>query len=30
MHSFEYLELVKPRYDHLMIDEVQDITGIKL
>ncbi|HEY5392176.1 MAG TPA: UvrD-helicase domain-containing protein, partial [Hanamia sp.] len=30
MLSFEYLELVKPRYDYIMIDEVQDITGIQL
>jgi hypothetical protein len=30
MLSFEYLQLVKPRYDYVMIDEVQDITGIQL
>lgn len=30
MLSFEYLQLVKPRYDYIMIDEVQDITGIQL
>ncbi len=30
MLSFEYLPLVKPRYDYIMIDEVQDITGIQL
>ncbi len=30
MISFEYLQLVKPRYDYVMIDEVQDITGIQL
>jgi len=28
--SFDYLKLVKPRYDYIMIDEVQDITGIQL
>lgn len=28
--AFEYLQLVKPRYDYVMIDEVQDITGIQL
>ena len=28
--SFEYLQMVKPRYDYVMIDEVQDITGIQL
>lgn len=28
--SFEYLQLVQPRYDYIMIDEVQDITGIQL
>lgn len=28
--SFEYLQLVKPRYDYIMVDEVQDITGIQL
>lgn len=30
MLSFEYLQLVQPRYDYIMIDEVQDITGIQL
>ncbi|MEO6720647.1 MAG: UvrD-helicase domain-containing protein [Ferruginibacter sp.] len=30
MLSYEYLQLVKPRYDYIMIDEVQDITGIQL
>ena len=30
MLSYEYLKLVKPRYDYIMIDEVQDITGIQL
>lgn len=30
MLSFQYLQLVKPRYDYVMIDEVQDITGIQL
>ena len=30
MLSFKYLQLVKPRYDYVMIDEVQDITGIQL
>jgi len=30
MLSFEYLQLVKPRYDYIMIDEVQDITSIQL
>ena len=30
MLSFEYLQIVKPRYDYVMIDEVQDITGIQL
>jgi hypothetical protein len=30
MLSFEYLQLVKPRYDYIMVDEVQDITGIQL
>ena len=30
MLSFEYLQMVKPRYDYIMIDEVQDITGIQL
>jgi len=30
MISFDYLQLVKPRYDYIMIDEVQDITGIQL
>ncbi|MDQ3845883.1 MAG: UvrD-helicase domain-containing protein [Bacteroidota bacterium] len=28
--SFGYLQLVKPRYDYVMVDEVQDITGIQL
>jgi hypothetical protein len=28
--SFDYLELVQPRYDYIMVDEVQDITGIQL
>ena len=30
MLSFDYLQIVKPRYDYIMIDEVQDITGIQL
>ena len=30
MLSFEHLQLVQPRYDYIMIDEVQDITGIQL
>ncbi len=30
MLSFDYLQLIKPRYDYVMIDEVQDITGIQL
>jgi len=30
MLSYEYLQLVKPRYDYIMVDEVQDITGIQL
>ncbi len=30
MLSYNYLQLVKPRYDYIMIDEVQDITGIQL
>ncbi len=30
MLSFDYLQIVKPRYDYVMIDEVQDITGIQL
>jgi len=30
MLSFNYLQLVHPRYDYIMIDEVQDITGIQL
>jgi hypothetical protein len=30
MLSFSYLHLVKPRYDYVMIDEVQDITSIQL
>src|SRR6266536_2800854 len=30
MLSFDYLQLIKPRYDYIMIDEVQDITGIQL
>lgn len=30
MLSFEYLQLVKPRYDYIVVDEVQDITGIQL
>jgi len=30
MLSYDYLQLVKPRYDYIMIDEVQDITGIQL
>jgi hypothetical protein len=30
MLSFQYLQLVKPRYDYIMVDEVQDITGIQL
>ena len=30
MLSYQYLQLVKPRYDYIMIDEVQDITGIQL
>ena len=30
MLSFNYLQLVQPRYDYIMIDEVQDITGIQL
>lgn len=30
MLSFNYLQLVKPRYDYVMIDEVQDITGVQL
>lgn len=30
MLSFQYLQLVKPRYDYVMIDEVQDITGVQL
>ncbi|HUZ61657.1 MAG TPA: UvrD-helicase domain-containing protein [Hanamia sp.] len=30
MLAYQYLELVKPRYDYIMIDEVQDITGIQL
>ncbi len=28
--SYEYLSLVKPRYDYIIIDEVQDITSIQL
>ena len=28
--SYEYLPLITPRYDYIMIDEVQDITGIQL
>lgn len=28
--SFEYLHLVQPRYDYIIVDEVQDITGIQL
>lgn len=28
--AYEYLEIIKPRYDYIMIDEVQDITGIQL
>ncbi len=27
---FEYLEKIKPRYDYIMIDEVQDITNVQL
>lgn len=27
---YEYLEKVKPRYDYIMVDEVQDITNIQL
>lgn len=30
MISYEYLQMVKPRYDYIMVDEVQDITGIQL
>ena len=30
MLSFDYLQLVKPTYDYIMVDEVQDITGIQL
>ena len=30
MLSFEYLRQIKPRYDYVMIDEVQDITAIQL
>lgn len=28
--SYEYLEKVKPRYDYIIVDEVQDITNIQL
>lgn len=28
--SYDYLQLVKPRYDYIMVDEVQDITNIQL
>lgn len=28
--SYHYLQLVKPRYDYIMVDEVQDITNIQL
>ena len=27
---YEYLEKIKPRYDYIMVDEVQDITNIQL
>lgn len=27
---FEYLDRIKPRYDYVMVDEVQDITNIQL
>ena len=27
---FEYLQKIKPRYDYIMVDEVQDITNIQL
>lgn len=30
MLCFEYLSKVKPRFDYVVIDEVQDITGIQL
>ena len=28
--SFNYLELIKPKYDFIVVDEVQDITNIQL
>lgn len=28
--SYEYLKLVKPIYDHLVVDEVQDLTNIQI
>jgi len=27
---YEYLEKIKPRYDYILVDEVQDITNIQL
>jgi hypothetical protein len=30
MLSFDYLALIKPRYDYVLIDEVQDLTNIQI